>query len=159
VNFDAHTLLFASLALICGEQAIFFALFTKIFAISEGLMPESAKLKRFFRLVNLERGVIMGCLSLVIGLILLLVAVGQWRFNAFRASRLQPHHEMDHPGRDTYRTRFSNYPRKFCHGHLEDAPLMIVCIFGRRRNDKRRAESRASRRPRRRARCAPSVDE
>jgi glycosyltransferase involved in cell wall biosynthesis len=83
VNFDAHTLLFASLALICGEQAIFFALFTKIFAISEGLMPESAKLKRFFRLVNLERGVIMGCLSLFIGLILLFVAVAQWRLTHF----------------------------------------------------------------------------
>ena len=83
VNFDAHTLLFASLALICGEQAIFFALFTKIFAISEGLMPENAKLKRFFRLVNLERGVIMGSLALVIGLVLLLVAVAQWRSTHF----------------------------------------------------------------------------
>jgi hypothetical protein len=78
-------LLFASLALICGEQAIFFALFTKIFAISEGLMPESAKLKRLFRLVNLERGGITGCLSLVFGLILLLIAVNQWRLTHFGA--------------------------------------------------------------------------
>jgi glycosyltransferase involved in cell wall biosynthesis len=85
VTFDVHTLLFASLALICGEQAIFFALFTRIFAISEGLMPESAKLKRFFRLVNLERGVITGCLSLVFGLILLLIAVAQWRLTHFGA--------------------------------------------------------------------------
>jgi glycosyltransferase involved in cell wall biosynthesis len=83
VTFDAHTLLFASLALICGEQAIIFALFTKIFAISEGLLPESAKLNRFFELVNLERGVIFGCVSLVIGLILLLVAVNQWRIAHF----------------------------------------------------------------------------
>jgi glycosyltransferase involved in cell wall biosynthesis len=83
VTFDAHTLLFASLALICGEQAIFFALFTKIFAISEGLLPESAKLNRFFALVNLERGVITGGLSLVIGLILLLVAINQWRISHF----------------------------------------------------------------------------
>ena len=39
VTFDAHTLLFASLALICGYQSILFALFTKLFAISEGLLP------------------------------------------------------------------------------------------------------------------------
>ncbi len=83
VTFDAHTLLFASLALICGEQAVIFALFTKIFAISEGLMPENAKLKRFFWLVSLERGVIAGCLSLVFGLILLLIAVNQWRLTHF----------------------------------------------------------------------------
>jgi glycosyltransferase involved in cell wall biosynthesis len=83
VTFDAHTLLFASLALICGEQAIFFALFTKIFAISEGLMPESEKLNRFFRLINIERGVVTGCLSLVFGLILLLIAIDKWRLTHF----------------------------------------------------------------------------
>lgn len=92
VNFDAHTLLFASLALICGEQAIIFALLTKIFAISEGLMPESAKLKRFFQLVNLERGVIAGCLSLILGLILLLLAINQWRVSHF--GRLDYSHTM-----------------------------------------------------------------
>jgi glycosyltransferase involved in cell wall biosynthesis len=83
VTFDIHTLLFASLALICGEQAIMFALFTKIFAIGEGLMPESPKLKLFFQLVNLERGMIAGCLSLVVGLILLVIAINQWRLTYF----------------------------------------------------------------------------
>jgi Glycosyl transferase family 2 len=36
VTFDAHTLLFASLAILCGYQSILFALFTKTFAIGEG---------------------------------------------------------------------------------------------------------------------------
>jgi glycosyltransferase involved in cell wall biosynthesis len=83
ITFDVHTLLFAGLGLICGEQAIMFALFAKIFAIGEGLMPESAKLKRLFQLVTLERGVIAGCLSLVFGLILLLIAINQWRLTDF----------------------------------------------------------------------------
>jgi glycosyltransferase involved in cell wall biosynthesis len=83
VTFDAHTLLFASLALICSEQAILFALFTRVFAANEGLMPESARLRRFFRLVNLERGVIAGFLPLVFGLSLLLIAVNQWRVTHF----------------------------------------------------------------------------
>ena len=36
VTFDAHTLLFASLAILAGYQSILFAVFTKTFAISEG---------------------------------------------------------------------------------------------------------------------------
>ena len=34
VTFDAHTLLFASLAILCGYQSILFAIFSKTFAIS-----------------------------------------------------------------------------------------------------------------------------
>src|SRR5271165_5713525 len=40
MTLDAHTLLFASLAILCGYQAILFAIFTKTFAIAEGLIPE-----------------------------------------------------------------------------------------------------------------------
>src|ERR1051325_1863805 len=36
---DAPSLLFASLAILCGYQSVLFAIFTKAFAISEGLMP------------------------------------------------------------------------------------------------------------------------
>src|SRR6185369_11400267 len=47
-TFDAHTLLFASLAILAGQQAISFALFTKSFAIGEGLLPIDPRLTRFF---------------------------------------------------------------------------------------------------------------
>src|SRR6267378_7884160 len=40
VNFDVHTLLYAAMAVIIGFQAIVFAMFTKVFAMSEGLLPE-----------------------------------------------------------------------------------------------------------------------
>ena len=83
VTFDAHTLLFASLAIICGYQSIVFAIFAKTFAISEGLMPDDPRLNRFFRVINLERGLIAGCGSLLIGLILLGGAVNQWRLHDF----------------------------------------------------------------------------
>jgi hypothetical protein len=36
MTFDAHTLLFASLAVICGNQSMLFALIAKAFAITEG---------------------------------------------------------------------------------------------------------------------------
>lgn len=83
VTFDAHTLLFASLAILCGYQGILFAIFTKTFAISEGLMPEDRRMTRFFQLVNLERGLLIGVGSLLIGLVLLLLAINQWRLSHF----------------------------------------------------------------------------
>jgi glycosyltransferase involved in cell wall biosynthesis len=83
INFDAHTLLFASLAILCGYQSILFAIFTKVFAIGEGLMPEDRRLTRFFELVNLERGLMAAVAALLVGLVLLLIAVNQWRVAGF----------------------------------------------------------------------------
>ncbi len=83
VTFDAHTLLFASLAILCGYQSILFAVFTKTFAISEGLMPPDPRMDRFYELINLERGLIIGALSLLIGVALLIGAVNQWRMVEF----------------------------------------------------------------------------
>src|SRR4030095_4094070 len=59
VTFDAHTLLFASLAIVCGYQSIAFAILTKTFAIGEGLLPEDPRMNRFFEFANLERGLII----------------------------------------------------------------------------------------------------
>ena len=39
VGFDAHTLLFASLAVLLGYQSVLFGVFAKTFAVSEGLLP------------------------------------------------------------------------------------------------------------------------
>jgi glycosyltransferase involved in cell wall biosynthesis len=83
VTFDAHTLLFASLAIICGYQSIVFAIFTKTFAITEGLLPEDPRMTRFFELMNLERGLIISAIALLIGLGLLLAAVNEWRLADF----------------------------------------------------------------------------
>ena len=78
VTFDAHTLLFASLAVICGYQSMLFAVFTKTFAISEGLMPPDPRLDRLHRVFRLERGLLAGAAALVAGVGLLAGAVNQW---------------------------------------------------------------------------------
>jgi hypothetical protein len=83
VAFDAHTLLFASLAILCGYQSILFAIFTKTFAISEGLMPEDPQLARFFKIVNLERGLMLSAATILVGVILLAAAINQWRLASF----------------------------------------------------------------------------
>jgi len=92
VTFDAHTLLFSSLFMLLGYQSILFAVFSKTFAISEGLLPENKRMKRFYEIVNLERGLIAALAVLVFGLVLLLLAVNQWRLSHF--GRLDYAHTM-----------------------------------------------------------------
>src|SRR4029453_3761030 len=61
-TFDAHTLLFSSLAIFCGYQWILFAIFAKTFAITEGFLPPDRHLERFFELMNLEKGLVVAAL-------------------------------------------------------------------------------------------------
>jgi len=79
VNFDAHTLLFASLAIICGYQSIQFGVFTKTFAMSEGLLPPDTRIVWLLKRTTLERGLLVGLAAMLFGLFLLGGAVNQWR--------------------------------------------------------------------------------
>jgi glycosyltransferase involved in cell wall biosynthesis len=83
MTFDAHTLLFASLAILCGYQSVLFAIFSKTFAVSEGLMPEDPRLTQFFKIMYLERGLMLSGAGLLLGLGLLLAAVQEWRLASF----------------------------------------------------------------------------
>lgn len=82
-KFDAHTLLFSSLAFILGYQSVVFALLTKTFAITEGFVAADARLLRFFEIVNLEKGLIAGTVASLVGLGLLFYAVLQWKAVGF----------------------------------------------------------------------------
>lgn len=83
IGFDVHTLLVASLAIICGYQAVLFAAFTKIFAIGAGLFPPDRRIIRLFEIVNLEQGLFGGALFALVGLSLIAVAVYQWIMSGF----------------------------------------------------------------------------
>ena len=83
LTFDAHTLLFASLAILCGYQSVLFAIFSKTFAVSEGLMPEDPTFTRLFKLMYLERGLILSGAGMLLGLGLLITAVQQWKLTGF----------------------------------------------------------------------------
>ena len=78
IAFDAHTLLLASLLILCGYQTILFALLAKTFAIAEKLVPEDPRMDRFFKIVNLERGLILGLSSMIVGVVLIGMAVMRW---------------------------------------------------------------------------------
>ncbi len=89
---DVHTLLYAAVALVIGFQAITFALFTKLFAINEGLLPDDPLLQRVSRWLTLEAGLLVGSLLFIIGLAGSLYAVSTWAERSFGS--LDPTHTL-----------------------------------------------------------------
>jgi glycosyltransferase involved in cell wall biosynthesis len=83
IGFDAQTLLYAAAAVILGFQAVAFGVFTKVFAISEGLLPEDPKLSSSRIKVNLERGLILGALLILTGLVCSAYSVWTWKRSHF----------------------------------------------------------------------------
>lgn len=65
IEFGPAAMVYSSLALMVGEQSLFFALFAKYFAIYDGLLPPDPRMDSFFQRVTLEHGLV---LSLVAGL-------------------------------------------------------------------------------------------
>jgi glycosyltransferase involved in cell wall biosynthesis len=78
VALDVHTLLYGAAAIIIGFQSILFAVFTKIFAISEGLLPEDPRLDRAFQYVTLEVGLLVSIILIIAGLSGTLYAYWYW---------------------------------------------------------------------------------
>jgi glycosyltransferase involved in cell wall biosynthesis len=77
-HLDVHTLLFASLALMLGHQALLFGIFTKRYAASVGLLPEDTQMEKMLGFFNLERGLVAGALAVVSGIGLLAYAIHLW---------------------------------------------------------------------------------
>jgi glycosyltransferase involved in cell wall biosynthesis len=80
---DVHTLLYAAMAIVIGFQAVMFSLFTKIYAIGQGLMPQDQRLNRLFRYVKLETGVLSGLLFLILGLAGTVASFEYWQHLSF----------------------------------------------------------------------------
>jgi len=83
VTFDIHTLLFAAMAILIGFQSINFAAFSKIFAISEGLLPEDPRLNRIFRYVRLELGLLVGGMLVLAGASAWVLGLSYWGSHHF----------------------------------------------------------------------------
>ncbi len=83
VTLDVHTLLYAALAVIMGVQTVLFALFTKVFAITLGLLPRDPELERWEKAFTLETGLIVGGVVLLAGLASGFWAVMTWSHASF----------------------------------------------------------------------------
>lgn len=83
ITFDINTLFYAALMVILGFQSIIFAVFTKVFAISEGLLAEDPQLSRIMKFINLESGLLIGLILALLGFGSSLAAVRIWESASF----------------------------------------------------------------------------
>jgi glycosyltransferase involved in cell wall biosynthesis len=79
VILNVGTLMVACMTVIVGFQLVAFAFFTKVFAIAEGLLPDDPALARVFKRFTLEKGLVIGLLVLLGGLVLLARSVWIWQ--------------------------------------------------------------------------------
>ena len=85
-GFDTNTMLVCSMCQVVGLQIFFFGIFTRIFAISEGLLPKTASpLDHLYKWFTLERGVLLGLFIFLVGLAKLIMAVLYWKAAHFGA--------------------------------------------------------------------------
>jgi glycosyltransferase involved in cell wall biosynthesis len=85
IGVDVHTLLYAFVSVLLGFQLVAFAVFAKVFAISEGLLPEDPHLNRLFRYIKLETGLAAGGLLVALGIAGSIFAVSGWAKGSFGA--------------------------------------------------------------------------
>jgi glycosyltransferase involved in cell wall biosynthesis/SAM-dependent methyltransferase len=83
VHLGVHTMLYAAMFVVAGFEAVCFSVFTKIFAIVEGLLPEDPRLTRLFQYVTLESGLAAGFLLLFFSAAVSFHALSYWSSTTF----------------------------------------------------------------------------
>jgi glycosyltransferase involved in cell wall biosynthesis len=92
ISFDVNTLVFTAAGIICGFQAIVFYMFAKTYAIQSGLLPEDLLVTRLKGVLRLEVGLVVGATAVVVGIVLAVLAVGNWGIRSF--GRLDPQQSL-----------------------------------------------------------------
>jgi glycosyltransferase involved in cell wall biosynthesis len=85
LTFDIHTMLFSSLAVVIGYQAIQLGVFSRFYGAKVGLLPVDPDVSRLVDFVTLERGLVIGLLLIAGGTIGAVVAILDWGHVAFGA--------------------------------------------------------------------------
>jgi glycosyltransferase involved in cell wall biosynthesis len=83
VGFDTSTMLVGAMMLILGFQVVIYALFSRIFAVTEGLLKPDPRMDRLFHYITLETGLIAGTTTALGGLALLVYATILWGRQGF----------------------------------------------------------------------------
>lgn len=84
VTFDIHTMLYTAIALILGTQIVEFALFTKSYATKTGMLPpKKDRLNHILEKFTLEKGLLIGCLFVFVGIIGSIFAIYIWEQTSF----------------------------------------------------------------------------
>ncbi len=79
ITFDVHTLLFSAGSVLVGFQFLLFYGLTKVYTVENELLPKPEKYDRWFSAFNLEKGLIIGALMVLVGIGLSFYAYFGWR--------------------------------------------------------------------------------
>jgi glycosyl transferase family 2 len=85
VTFDVDTLVAASAAVVIGFQLMLFWLFTQVYAGSEGFLPHEPSVQKLLGKLSLERGLVLGVVLGLAGLVGLVFSLTYWQANKFGA--------------------------------------------------------------------------
>jgi glycosyltransferase involved in cell wall biosynthesis len=83
IVFDVDTLVGTSAILVIGFQAVLFALLTKVYAMEEGFLPHDRRVQRIVDSWSLERGLVVGGLLALAGLVGLVASLVHWQGHSF----------------------------------------------------------------------------
>ncbi len=89
VRFDVNTLVYAIACLLLGYHTVFFAVSAKVFAVTTGLLPNNPSFSRWFRLIKLETGLIVGGLTFIVSLLAAVWAVAYWEHSGYGPLRAE----------------------------------------------------------------------
>lgn len=78
VNFGINTMMYGSASVLVGVNIILFSLFTKAYALHSGFIPNSTKTIENFERFTVEKGVVLGVVLTIIGLIITIMAFVIW---------------------------------------------------------------------------------
>jgi glycosyltransferase involved in cell wall biosynthesis len=88
VNFGINTMMYGSAALLVGVNISLFSMFTKAYALSSGFIPNSPKTIGILEKFTVEKGVVIGVLLTLLGIVATIIAFVIWGNNSF--GNLQP---------------------------------------------------------------------
>jgi hypothetical protein len=77
-GFDVGTMLYTAAFAVIGYQAVLFSVMVKLFAAREGLLPMSQRYRQLVERFSIERGLILGIVIFVAGIIVALLQLLRW---------------------------------------------------------------------------------
>lgn len=83
VHFSINTMMYGAASLLVGVNIIMFSLFTKAYAIQSGFIPNSNRSLTNIEKLTVEKGVVIGLLLTLAGIIITIIAFVIWGNNSF----------------------------------------------------------------------------
>jgi glycosyltransferase involved in cell wall biosynthesis len=80
---DVDTLTYSLGLVLIGAHISIFAVSAKVFGTQEGFLPPNPKFERVFKYINLEVGLLFGCVLLLVGFGILAYAISIWHAAGF----------------------------------------------------------------------------